>query len=305
MNAAIYQAWLTCRARGMSALGVRRGFQGLLDGDSQALSERELVLVQRLAGTILGTSRLPSFVDRVGELVAACDRQRIDKLLVIGGHGSMRAAALLADRGLQVVGVPGTIDNDIAGCDETIGFDSALTAGVAALDAVRATADAMPRVFGVETLGGTTGYLACAVATAGFAHLTLVPEHPLPPATVEERMRAQLRDGGYAVIVGGEGYAHLHETLANCATRAGSELRYTKLGHAQRGATPSARDRCLARTLAIDAVLALEEGVSCAVVVRCGQAARVPFEQVAAAKPPPPLVPHDRDDARAEGRGVA
>lgn len=304
MNAAILQAWLTCREAGIAAVGVRRGFRGLLDGESQALHERELVLAQRLAGTVLGTSRLPSFANHVEELIAACDRQRIDRLLVIGGHGSLRAAAVLATRGLRVVGIPGTIDNDIAGCDETVGFDSALTAGMAALDGVRATAEAMPRVFGVETLGGSTGYLACAVAAAGFADITLVPEHPVPVAMIEGRLRAQLQRSGSAVVVGGEGYARLHETLERCAERAGSELRYTKLGHAQRGATPSARDRGLARTLAIDAVQALEAGVSCAVVVRCGRAERVPYDQVMAEKPPPVLATTGLDAAGAQEGGV-
>jgi 6-phosphofructokinase 1 len=305
MNAAIYQAWITCRVRGIPIVGVHRGFRGLREGEFQTLHERELGLAQRLAGTVLGTSRLPSFSDHVCDLLAVCRRHELDGLMVIGGHGSLRAAAQLATHGLRVVGLPATIDNDIAGCDETIGFDSALSAGVAALDGVRATAESMPRVFGVETLGGDTGYLACAVAAAGFADLTLVPEHPSPLATIEDRLRVQLERSGSAIVVGGEGYVDLQEILEGCATRAGSELRYTKLGHAQRGATPSARDRRLARVLAGEAVLALEAGVSGAVVVRCGRAERVPFDQVTADKPPPVPVTGGIDDDGVQGRDAA
>ena len=305
MNAAILEAWLTCRARGIPVLGVLRGFRGLLEGEFSELRERELLLHQRLAGTVLGTSRLPSFAEHVEDLTAACGRQGLGGLLVIGGHGSMRAAALLAARGIVVVAIPGTIDDDIPGCDETIGFDSALAFGAAALDGVRATAEAMPRVFGVETLGGTTGYLASAVAVAGFADLALVPEHPVAASVVEARLRERLHQLGYAVVVGGEGYTRLHQTLERCATRAGSELRFTKLGHAQRGATPSGRDRCLARRLAAEAVLALEARHACAVVARHGQAARVPFEEVAASKPPPAPLIDGLADPRSAGGGGA
>jgi 6-phosphofructokinase 1 len=305
MNAAIVQAWLTCRTRAIPVLAVRRGFRGLLEGESSELGERELLLHGRLAGTMLGTSRLPSFAERVEDVAAACSRQGLSGLLVIGGHGSMRAAGMLAERGVAVVAIPGTIDHDIPGCDETIGFDSALAFAAAALDGVRATAEAMPRVFGVETLGGSTGYLASAVAVAGFADLALVPEHPVAASVIEARLRERLRQIGHAVVVGGEGYARLHETLEQCATRAGSELRYTKLGHAQRGATPSGRDRCLARTLAAEAVLALEANHACAVVARRGHAARVPFAEVAADKPPPPpLIDGVADTCSATRRGA-
>ena len=305
MNAAILQAWLTCQARGIPVLGIRQGFRGLLEGEPSELREGELLLHGRLGGTMLGTSRLPSFAEHVEGLVTACGRHGLDRLLVVGGHGSMRATALLAGRGIAVVAIPGTIDGDIPGCDETIGFDSALAFGAAALDGARATAEAMPRVFGVETLGGTTGYLASAVAVAGFADLALVPEHPVATSLIEARLRERLCQVGYALVIGGEGYTRLHETLERCAEQAGSELRYTKLGHAQRGATPSGHDRCLARTLAAEAVLALEQRTSCAVVARCGQAVRVPFEEVAAAKAPPaPRIDGLADPRSAAGGGA-
>jgi 6-phosphofructokinase 1 len=302
MNAAIYQLWCSCHAHGMQVVGVGGGYRGILDGDLRALGERELLLAQRMPGTLLGTSRLPQLVERAGDLVRACARHRLDALVVLGGRGSIRAAALLGDHGLAVVALPATIDNDVAGSDETIGFDSALAAGIAAVDGLRATAESMPRVFAIETLGGDTGHLACAVAAAGFADLVLVPERPLPVDAVEAPLRDALARRGYAVAVGGEGYPALRATLATCVERVGSELRYTKLGHAQRGAPVSAHDRLLARSLAREAAAALAEGAVGAVVARGGRPLRVPFGAVIG-EPPEPCATAGLEPVPAHTRG--
>ena len=283
MNAGI---WALCRSaerEGWRVAGIRDGFQGLLRRDVRPLDSESTLTWSRTGGTRLGTSRLADFPSHAGEIAAAVRELGLDSLVVMGGNGSLAACGLLADT-VDVVGIPATIDNDVADSEESIGFDTACNTGLMLLDGIRDTAEAMPRLFVLQTLGGDTGFLAQAVARSGAADELLVPETPVDEQAVTDRIAAVLGRRRYAVIVASEGFRDLVGFMDRLAARVDTRYRLSQVGHAQRGGRPTARDRHLARELSEAAVGALAHGRRGRMLWRRDEPELLPFGS-AAVKP--------------------
>jgi 6-phosphofructokinase 1 len=266
MNMALWAVCAEARRAGRSVVGLRDGFAGLLERDALPLDADAVLPWARRGGTFLGTARLPDLPSRRSEVRNALDGLGICDLVVLGGNGSLAAAEMLADDVKTVVGMPATIDNDVADCPASIGFDSALATAVRLADGIRDSGEALPRLFSLETLGGDTGFLATAVARAVCADAVLIPEAPREPAEVAAELRPTIEAGRAALIVASEGYPELGAFLHEVSSRLGLRLRDGRIGHAQRGGAPSPRDRLLARDLGEEAVRAIVDGVSCRVV---------------------------------------
>jgi 6-phosphofructokinase 1 len=280
MNMALWAATQRAMERGWEVLGVREGFAGLLRGDFLEISPTEMLSYARLGGTFLGTSRDPAFQAKLPQALKALEAAGITHLMVLGGNGSLQGAKVLSQAGIGVVGLPATIDNDVDASEESIGFDTALNFGLLILDQFRDTAEALPRLCALETLGGNTGFLAQAVGQAGGADVLLLPERPLPFEQLLEQTRSAIAHRRFALIVASEGYPDLENTLQALSEQVGLRLRFARPSHAMRGGRPSARDRLLARRLAEAGVEYLAQGYSGAVLVQHGQPERVPFDQL-------------------------
>lgn len=277
MNMALWAATNTAHGRGWGVLGVREGFSGLLRGDFLELSPLQTLPHARLGGTFLGTAREPDFASKIPEALSRLRQADITHLLVLGGNGSLAGAAKIAAAGFAVAGIPCTIDNDVDGSDEAIGFDTALNTALPLFDGMRDTAEALPRWFSLETLGGNTGFLAQAVAQAGGADLLLVPEKPMEFAQIERAMREVLERQRFAIAVASEGYPELMGLLERLEQSLGIRLRHTRIGHAQRGGRPSGRDRLLAGSLAGAAVAELDAGNQGLMAWRAGKPGLIPL----------------------------
>ena len=269
MNACIRAAVRRALAEGLEVIGVRRGYGGLIDGDFVEMDRQSVSNILQKGGTILKSARSDDFITSAGRARAAEQVRAagIDALVAIGGDGTLQGASLLMDEhNVSIVGCPGTIDNDLYGTDETIGFDTALNTALENLDRIRDTADAHGRLFLVEVMGRDTGFIALACGIGGGAELVVVPEMLTDLAAVKERvlsvMTSQARSSIVVVAEGGElGGAHrLAEALRQDPAFDDIDLRVTVLGHVQRGGSPTARDRVLASRLGSAAIEALMEG---------------------------------------------
>lgn len=266
MNAAIRAAVRTGCNRGWQMFGVRCGFAGLIKGHLVPLGPRDVGGIVQRGGTRLGSARCPEFVTPDG-LEGACGTITncgIDAVIVIGGNGSQAGALSLARRGVAVVGVASTIDNDLYGSDITIGVDTALNIALEAIDRLKVTASSHQRAFLVEVMGRHCGYLALMAGLAGGAEAVLIPEVDLDPEELAERLRHAYASGKpHAIVVVAEGAHHNAQSLAGYfhehRERIGFDLRVTTLGHVQRGGTPTAFDRLLATRLGAGAVDALAD----------------------------------------------
>jgi 6-phosphofructokinase 1 len=267
MNAAIRAVVRTAVARGWPVLGVRNGYAGLMGGEFIPLGARNVGGILEHGGTVLGSARAPEFCEDAGQTRALhkLKTQNVEGLIVIGGNGSQTGAAALAARGLPVVGVASTIDNDLYGTDVTIGVDTALNVALEAIDRLKVTGSSHGRGFVVETMGRDCGYLALMAGLAGGAEMIVIPEVPTEPDDVAEALRkAYERGKAHAIIVVAEGAEHDGEALVRYfrehTDRFGFEPRLTVLGHVQRGGTPTFADRILATRLGAAAVEQLATG---------------------------------------------
>ena len=263
MNAAVRAVVRACAAHaGIAAVGVRRGYEGLMAGDFLALGARDVANVLQRGGTMSRTARSKAFMTTEGRAQAAQHLRDhgIDGLVVIGGDGSFRGAECLAqEHGLAVVGLPGTIDNDLYGTDYSIGYLTAIETAVEALDKLRDTGASHERTFIIEVMGRRAGHIALDVALAGGAEDVFIPEDPRPASAVLEVIeQAHARGKTSIIIVVAEGYpgggAQLQQTI-EAAT--GHQTRLAVLGHIQRGGRPAVGDRILASRLGAAAVEAL------------------------------------------------
>ena len=268
MNAAIRAVVRTAIHAGLRVSGIYRGYQGLIDGDIVEMGPRSVANIIQRGGTILRTARCEAFYTPEGRAEAAAQLRAhdIDALAVIGGDGSYRGAAkLVEEHGIAVVGIPGTIDNDIYGTDVSIGFNTAINVALDAVDRLRDTAASHDRLFLVEVMGRHSGAIALYVGVAGGAEAILIPEVPSDVTKVADALAAAQRRGkSSSVVVVAEGALEggamaLQRVLAE---RGGYEARTSILGHIQRGGTPSTRDRVLASRLGFTAVRTLMSGVS-------------------------------------------
>jgi 6-phosphofructokinase 1 len=267
MNAAIRAVVRTAVARGWSVLGVRNGYAGLMSGEFLPLGARNVGGILERGGTVLGSARAPEFAEEAGQTRALhkLRSRHVEALVVIGGNGSQCGAAALAARGLSVVGVASTIDNDLFGTDITIGVDTALNVALEAIDRLKVTGSSHGRGFVVETMGRDCGYLALMAGLAGGAEMIVIPEVPTGPDDVAEALRkAYERGKAHAIVVVAEGAKHDGEALVQYfrehRDRFGFEPRLTVLGHVQRGGTPTFADRLLATRLGAAAVSQLAHG---------------------------------------------
>lgn len=265
MNAAVRAVVRRGLSLGMDVYGIRRGFDGLLDGDFVPLKVESVGDIIHRGGTILHTARSDRFMQSEGvDLGAARLRgAAIGGLVVIGGGGSFRGMVELCRRGVRAVGVPGTIDNDLSFTDYTIGFDTAVNTGVEAVNRLRDTATSHERIFVVETMGRHEGHLALAVGVAGGAETILIPELPVNiDETCQKLKNGMDRGKVHSIIIVAEGAGSGFDVARQIEACLGMELRVTVLGHVQRGGTPTALDRLIASRLGAKAVDLLAAGES-------------------------------------------
>ena len=266
MNAFIRAACRAALHEGWEVYGGRRGYEGLTNDDFVELDRA--VTANRIArgGTFLGTARSMEFFTPEGRAKAAANlhKRGIDALIACGGDGTFRGAELLAaEHGIQVVGAPGTIDNDLVGCDYTIGYDTAVNTAAEAIDRIRDTAESHGRTFFIEVMGRHAGSIAMDVGVACGAEFIAVPETVTNLAEVCARMH---REGPLRRFIGviGEGdeEGDANMIAAKMKKDYGIEVKVTILGHIQRGGTPTVRDRILASRLGVAAVEAVRDGAS-------------------------------------------
>ena len=266
MNAAIRAVTRSAIYRGLDVIGFRRGYEGLLDGDGVPLTKSSVGGIIHRGGTILRTARCERFLrpEGVNEGLEQLRAFDVDALVVIGGDGSFRGAWELCQRGFPVAGIPGTIDNDIAGTDATIGFDTAANTALEAVVRLRDTASSHERLFIVEVMGRGSGYLALYVGVSGGAELVVVPEVPFDVDKICARLHyGRKRGKTHSLIVLAEGVMPAHELAAKLQDTGGYDARITVLGHIQRGGGPTAADAVLASRMgahAVEALLAGERG---------------------------------------------
>jgi len=266
MNGAVRAIVRTALARGWEVFGVEDGYAGLLEGRIHRLTNRSVGGILHRGGTILGTARSAEFVTPEGQKRAVRALSvGVDGLIVIGGEGSLTGGQRLHERGVAVVGVPGTIDNDVYGTDTAIGVDTALNTALDAIDRIKDTASSHHRAHVVEVMGRGSGYLALMSAIAGGAEAVLVPEfEPDPEAILGELAVSYDRGKPHFIVVAAEGAGlsgrELHEYIN--ATEGAFESRLTVLGHVQRGGVPTAFDRIFSGRLGAAAVDALADGES-------------------------------------------
>lgn len=257
MNAAIRAVVRAGIAKGFRVVGIRRGYKGLLEGDTEGLNLRSVSNILQSGGTLLYTSRCPEFMEKEGVRAAAdyCREIGIDALVAIGGDGTFRGALELAREGVPCIGIPGTIDNDIAASDYTIGFDTAVNTVVQMVDRVRDTSRSHDRCCVVEVMGRHAGYIALESGIACGAIAILVPEHPFDFDEIAETMMSTLNTGKKNfIIVTAEGAARAHEVALEIESRTNIETNEVVLGYVQRGGSPTAMDRTIASRMGCRAV---------------------------------------------------
>lgn len=244
MNAAIRAAVRSTCAFGLEAVGIRCGYQGLMRGDTMDLGMRSVSNIIERGGTILHTARSLEFATPEGlkSAIRMAEEKRIDGLIVIGGDGSFRGARALSELGLPTIGIPGTIDNDIACTDYSIGFDTACNVAVEAIDRLRDTSESHNRCSIVEVMGHKAGFLALNVAIASGSLAVLVPERELDLKEIYKKIEEN--EMSHFIVVVSEGYSIPSAVIAKqIQENTGMTTRLTVLGHIQRGGSPSALDR--------------------------------------------------------------
>ncbi len=267
MNASIRAVTRTALYHGLEVIGIRRGYEGLLDGDFVPMTRSTVGGILMHGGTILRTARCAEFMrpEGVNAGVSKLKENDIDALVVIGGDGSFHGALELHKRGVQVVGVPGTIDNDMAGTDCTIGFDTACNTALECISKLRDTASSHDRMFIVEVMGRHAGFLALETAVACGAEFVLVPEIPADIEAIIKKIHYAKEHGKtHSIIVLAEGVMPAHELADKLKGRCDYDPRIVVLGHIQRGGAPSSFDAVLASRLgyaAVECLLAGQSGV--------------------------------------------
>jgi phosphofructokinase-like protein len=294
------------KTHGFEFVGFRDGWKGPLEGLTMELGIKECRGILPRGGTILGSSRTNPFkidggVDRIKDNLAAAG---VDALVAIGGEDTLGVATKLADLGVDVVGVPKTIDNDLSGTDFTFGFDTAVNIATEAIDRLHTTAESHHRVLVVEVMGRHAGWIALHAGIAGGASEVLIPEQPFDIQAICDRVLTRFEtqyapivvvsegavpaEGGDMTLVSGELDAFGHVRLGGIGdrlaseieTRTGKEARAVVLGHIQRGGTPTAFDRWLATRFGLDAIDAVAEGqFGTMVALRGTDIVRVPLSE--------------------------
>ena len=334
LNAVIRAVVLSATKLGWSVYGIRRGYQGLFEEDGVVALTRDTVRgITHLGGTILGTTNRGNplswpveredgtveLLDRSDEVVEEFQRRELDALIAIGGDGSLQIASTLSEKGLPVVGVPKTIDNDLATTQVTFGFHTAVATATDAIGRLHSTAEAHSRVMVVELMGRTAGWIALYAGVAATADIILIPEIPYHLDMLCAKIAERYETGpGFAIVVAAEGVFEaggsatfqeeapdgrsarlggIAEKLARqIEERTGHETRSLVLGHLQRGGEPIAYDRLLALRFGSAAVELVRDGcLGCMVALRPPEVLSVPLKEAVAKLK---LVPTDGDLVR-------
>jgi 6-phosphofructokinase 1 len=263
MNAAIRAIARIAYSKNFQVLGFERGWEGLLTNTFQRLTPRSVGGIIQLGGTILRTSRCPEFKKKKGIKKAAqtLSKDKVDGLIVIGGNGSFQGAyELSTETDTLIAGVPATIDNDVFGTDETIGFDTAVNTAVTEIDKIRDTAISHERIFIVEVMGRTRGFIAATVGLTVGAEIILVPEVKYDIKEIFKTIKENAAKGKKSgIIVAAEGIGDTRELAREIEKETRTEVRLSIIGYAQRGGSPTARSRLLAGLFADEAVQLLFE----------------------------------------------
>ena len=270
MNAAVRAVVRTAMFYGIECIGIRRGWQGLINSDFVILTSESVGHILSRGGTILYTARSKEFMTEEGrkKAVGTCKMLGLDGIVAIGGDGTFRGALELSRLGVPVVGVPATIDNDVGCTNYTIGFDTACNTAIECIDKLRDTMQSHERCSVVEVMGRNAGFLALYVGIAVGATAVLVPEKELDfERDVVERIReSRLAGNTHFMIVVAEGVGSAVDIARQIEEAVGISPRVTVLGHIQRGGSPTARDRVTATRMGYYAVKCLVEGKSNRVV---------------------------------------
>jgi len=266
MNAAIRSVVRCGIFHGLEVAGVIRGYQGLVDGEVIGLGHRSVSNIINRGGTILKTARSEDFKTEKGQnkAIETLKKHAIDALIVIGGDGTYRGAQVLYEKyQVPVIGLPGTIDNDLFGTDQTIGCKTAVHTALEAIDKVRDTAHSMERIFVIEVMGNKSGYIALEVALGAGAEDVLIPDRKFDYKSLCENIVEGNGKGKISwMIITAEGAAKAPEVAAQIHELTGLETRFVVLGHVQRGGVPLGADRILATRLGARAVDLLLQGVT-------------------------------------------
>lgn len=287
MNANIRAVVRTAIYYGMSVVGVHNGYEGLIDGDMFEMTSKDVSNIIQLGGTMLGTARSERFMTVEGRNQAYANLQKfgIEGIVACGGNGTYTGAMVFMEEhpDIRIVGTPGTIDNDLWGTDNTIGYDTAVNTAMNAIDNIKDTANSHGRVFFIEVMGRDAGFIALRSAIATGAEAVLVPEkfsdlnelvHTLN-TNYENKKRASI-----VVVAEGDDAGDAFEVVKQIRHRLLSkDIRITVLGHIQRGGRPTVADRVLASRLGLEAVRALRDGrVGVAIGQISGDISYTPFD---------------------------
>lgn len=288
MNAcirAVVRRAVTC---GFEVAGVMNGYQGLIDETIVKMDARTVSGIIQHGGTILKSSRCAQIKTPLGlsKAVQTLKKNKIDFLVVIGGDGSIKAAEKISKKGIPAICIPASIDNDVFGTDETIGFDTAIDTAVDAIDKIRDTATSFDRVFIVEVMGRKHGFIALEVGLASGAEFVLIPEIKYDIKKIcDEFKKDQKKKKTSAIIVFAEGCGDANKVAKEIFNRTGIDVKVSNLGYIQRGGNPSARSRNLASRFGNTAVDLISRGYKNRVIVlQKGEIKSLPIQKVISGK---------------------
>ncbi len=265
MNAAVRAVVRAGCENGFRVMGIRRGYNGLMQGDMFEMNLRSVSNIINRGGTVLYSARSPEFKTEEGlqKALKVAKDVNMEGIVVIGGDGSFRGARDLSLRGVNCVGIPGTIDNDIACSDYTIGYDTAMNTVLEMVDRLRDTSESHDRCTVVEVMGRRAGYIALNAGIACGATSILIPEveYDFQRDVIERMKRTQKTGKRHFIIIVAEGIGGVEEMAKRIEAETGVETRATVLGHVQRGGHPTVRDRVTASLMGYKAVELLKEGI--------------------------------------------
>jgi 6-phosphofructokinase 1 len=285
MNAAIRAVVRMACLQNIQVVGAIGGYAGILNQKFQALNLRDAANIIQRGGTILKTGRCLEFLKPEGRQKAALalQQENIDGIVCIGGDGSFRGAQLLAaEHGYKIIGVPGTIDNDIFGSEDSIGFDTAVNTALEAIDRIRDTAASHDRLFIVEVMGRNSGFIASHVGLAGGAEDIFTPDgHSTVDKAIQRIQEASKKGKTSSILITAEGQkpGRAYDLADSIRKKSGLDAKVCILGHQQRGGSPTAHDRILASRMGASAVHALLQGKSNIMIgTRGNELIEVPFD---------------------------
>ena len=266
MNAAIRSVVRSANYFNIEAMGIFRGFAGLINEELKVLDHHSVSNIIGRGGTILKTARCPEFLTEDGQAraVEVIKKYNIDGMVLIGGNGTYGGGIALSKKwNIPCIGIPGTIDNDINGTDSTIGADTAVNTALDAIDKIRDTVTSMERIFVVEVMGRDSGFIALQVALGGGAEDVLIPERKFDMVRMcHDIVEGNIRGKVSWIVVVAEGAGHATDIAKQITDLTSLETRIAVLGHVQRGGMPTAKDRNLASILGTEAVRLLADGQS-------------------------------------------